>query len=99
MNVLAAVFSTLLALVPSGPSVPELFQKMKEQVKAEKWADALVTIEVMDVEAAKPANAAMKPQLEAPLAFYRGVCDANLGTADKAQTDFEAFLNMKPDAG
>jgi GWxTD domain-containing protein len=93
----------LLGLIPAwlvfADTVPELFQKMKEQVKAEKWADALVTIEVMDVEAAKPANAAMKPQLEAPLAFYRGVCDANLGTADKAQTDFEAFLNMKPDAG
>ena len=86
-------------LVHAAESLPELFGKMKEQVKAEKWADALVTIEVMDVEAAKPANAAMKPQLEAPLAFYRGVCDANLGTADKAQADFEAFLNMKPEAG
>ncbi len=67
-------------------------------MKAEKWADALVTIEVIDTEAAKPANAAMKPQLEGPLAFYRGVCDANLGSADKAQADFEAFLTAKPDA-
>jgi GWxTD domain-containing protein len=83
----------------AAPTVPELFNQMKEQVKAEKWADALVTIEVIDVEAAKPANAAMKPQLEGPLAFYRGVCDANLGQADKAQADFEAFLNVKPDAG
>jgi GWxTD domain-containing protein len=58
-----------------------------------------VTIEVMDVAAAKPENAALRPQLEGPLAFYRGVCDANLGSADKAQADFEAFLNAKPDAG
>ncbi len=83
----------------AAPTLPELFNQMKEQVKAEKWADALVTIEVMDVEAAKPANASVKPQLEGPLAFYRGVCDANLGSADKAQGDFEAFLNLKPDAG
>ncbi len=94
----------LLGLAAAGrslaaPTLPELFQQMKEQVKAEKWADALVTIEVMDVEAAKPANSGMKAQLEGPLAFYRGVCDANLGSADKAQADFEAFLNVKPDAG
>ncbi len=91
---LAAARPTLAA-----PTIPELFNQMKEQVKAEKWADALVTIEVMDVEAAKPANASVKPQLEGPLAFYRGVCDANLGSADKAQADFEAFLAVKPDAG
>jgi len=94
----------LLGFAASGrcfaaPTLPELFQKMKEQVKAEKWADALVTIEVMDVEAAKPANGSLRTQLEGPLAFYRGVCDANLGSADKAQADFEAFLNVKPDAG
>ncbi len=93
----------LLGLAAAGrclaaPTLPELFQQMKEQVKAEKWADALVTIEVMDVEAARPANSGMKTQLEGPLAFYRGVCDANLGSADKAQADFEAFLNAKPDA-
>src|SRR6516225_8839263 len=98
MNVLAAVFSTLLALVPSSPTVPELFQKMKEQVKAEKWTDALVTIEVIDVEAAKPENASLKPQLEAPLAFYRGVCDANAGNAAKAQASFESYLRAQPNA-
>src|ERR1700759_3329515 len=100
MKKAATVLSFLLAstLAFAGPTIPELFNQMKEQVKAEKWADALVTIEVLGVEADKPANAAMKTQLEGPLAFYRGVCDANLGSADKAQADFEAFLNVKPDA-
>src|SRR5215475_15722707 len=96
-SILPLLFSSSLLL--AAPTVPELFQQMKDQVKAEKWADALVTIEVMDVEAAKPANASMKTQLEGPLAFYRGVCDANLGSADKAQADFETFLRGKPDAG
>jgi GWxTD domain-containing protein len=97
----AAAFAVLAlaASIAFAQTLPELFGKMKEQVKAEKWADALVTIEVMDVAAAKPENAGLRPQLEAPLAFYRGVCDANLGQADKAQADFEAFLNAKPDAG
>jgi GWxTD domain-containing protein len=72
---------------------------VKEQVKAEKWNDALVTMEVIDTEAAKPANKQYQAPLEGPLAFYRGVCDANLGNAAKAQTDFEAFLQTKPEAG
>src|SRR5215471_19900410 len=98
MNALAVCLSTLLALVPSSPTVPELFQKMKEQVKAEKWSDALATIEVIDVEAAKPENASMRPRLEAPLTFYRGVCDANAGNAAKAQASFESYLRAQPNA-
>jgi len=93
------LLSLALASAASAQTVPELFQKMKDQVKAEKWADALVTIEVIDVAAAKPENAGLRNQLTGPLAFYRGVCDANLGSADKAQADFELFLNAKPDAG
>jgi len=98
MNVLAILLAVLLA-PPPGQSVAELFQKMKDEVKAQKWNDALVTMEVIDVEAAKPENAKLQSQLEGPLAFYRGVCDANSGNADKAQADFEAFLRTKPDAG
>ncbi len=88
-----------VASVAAAQGVPDLFGKMKDQVKAEKWNDALVTMEVIDVEAAKPANQQYRAPLEGPLAFYRGVCEANLGNADKAQADFEAFLNTKPDAG
>ncbi len=95
--VLLLLFSS--SLLTAAPSIPELFQQMKDQVKAEKWADAVATIGAIDVESSKPANQALKPQLEGPLAFYRGVCEANLGSADKAQTDFEMFLRTKPDAG
>src|SRR5215471_10753265 len=90
---------TAAAAAAIAETVPELFNKVKEQVKAEKWNDALVTMEVIDVEAAKPGNTQYQAPLEGPLAFYRGVCDANLGKADKAQSDFEAFLRTKPDAG
>jgi len=97
------ILSALLVVVASAASssadsVPELFQKMKEQVKAEKWTDALATIEVMEVEAAKPANAGMKTQLAAPLAFYRGVCEANAGNAAKAQASFETYVRAQPNA-
>jgi GWxTD domain-containing protein len=98
--VLAGVLALSAAVaLTAAETVPELFAKVKEQVKAEKWNDALVTMEVIDTEAAKPANKQYQAPLEGPLAFYRGVCDANLGNADKAQSDFEAFLRSKPDAG
>ncbi len=32
------------------------------------------------------------------MAFYRGVCEANLGQAEKAQADFSAFLQLEPRA-
>jgi GWxTD domain-containing protein len=82
----------------SAQSVQDLFQKMKEQVKAGSWNDALVTLEVLDVEAAKPANEKYRAPLEGPLAFYRGVCEANLGDAQKASAGFEAFLHSQPNA-
>src|SRR5512143_1055117 len=92
---LVAVLATSAAFADS---VPDLFQKVKEQVKAEKWNDALVTLEVLGVEAAKPENAKYRAPLEAPSAFYRGVCEANVGEAEKAQADFETFLRAQPNA-
>jgi GWxTD domain-containing protein len=96
-----AACTLVLALAASAlgaQSVQDLFQKVKEQVKAGAWNDALVTIEVLDVEAAKPANEKYRAPLEGPLAFYRGVCEANLGDAQKAGTDFETFLRLQPNA-
>ena len=79
-------------------TVPELFQKGKEQVKAGAWQEALSTFANLDTEAAKPANEGFRKQLEGPLAFYRGVCEANLGRADEARANFETFLRGTPNA-
>ena len=56
------------------------------------------TLDTLEVEAAKPGNETANQQLQAPMAFYRGVCEANLGMAEKAQADFEAFLAVQPNA-
>ena len=96
--VVLVVLAAALSAAARAESLGELFNKVKEQVKAEKWTDALATMEVLDVEAAKPANGKAQEQLEAPLAFYRGVCDANLDNAARAQSDFEAFLRSQPNA-
>ena len=81
MKRLAVSLAVLLAAGAAlvfAETVPELFQKLKEQVKAGSWNDALVTMEVLDTEAAKPANQQFQSQLEAQMAFYRGVCEANV---------------------
>ena len=98
----ALLFTGVILAVAAGAaraeSLGELFGKVKEQVKAGSWSEALATIEVLDVEAAKPGNAKAQEQLAGPLAFYRGVCDANLGNTAKAQADFEGFLGLQPNA-
>ncbi len=90
--------SILLAVPLSAQTLPELFQKAKAQVKGESWQDAMTTLSLLDTESAKPGNETARQQLEAPMAFYRGVCEANLGMAEKATVDFEIFLNLQPNA-
>jgi GWxTD domain-containing protein len=95
----AVVFLVLfVAPFALADSLPELFAKVKEEVKAEKWKDALATLDTLSTEAAKPENEKYRSQLEAPTAFYRAVCEANVGHADKAQADFETFLRFQPNA-
>ncbi len=94
-----ATFAALLfAASISAQSLPELFQKAKAQVKGESWTAALETLESLAAEAGQPGNEEVERQLAAPTAFYRGVCEANLGQAEKAQEDFGTFLELEPDA-
>ncbi len=95
----AGLFVSLsLGSALTAQTLPELFQKAKAQVKGESWQEALKTLSLLDTESAKPGNEAARAQLEGPMAFYRGVAEANLGMADKAQADFEIFLNLQPNA-
>jgi len=91
-----AVFLT--AMAAHAQTVPELFQKGKAQVKGEAWKEALATFNQVEAEAAKPVNEAYRKQLEGPLAFYRGVCQANLDMAEDARANFEMFLRGTPNA-
>jgi len=88
----------LLSAVSLAQSVPELFARAKEQVRRGAWADALKTLDALEVEAAKPGNESFRAQLPAPLAFYRGVAHASLGQADQASADFGNFLALQPNA-
>jgi GWxTD domain-containing protein len=85
-------------------TLPELFGKVKAEIKAGSWADALKTLDALESEAAKPGNENAQKQLAGPLAvyrglaFYRGVCSAELGRKDEAAASFAAFLKLQPGA-
>ena len=88
----------LIAVSLPAQTLPELFHKAKAQVKGEAWQDALKTLAQLDAESAKPGNENARAQLAAPLAFYRAVCEANLGMAEEARADFWTFLALQPNA-
>ena len=93
-----SLIALFFAAVASSQTIPELFGTAKQQVKAEAWADALKTLDTLEAESAKPGNEAVQKQLEGPLAFYRGVSEANLGKTNEAIADFAAFLKAQPNA-
>jgi GWxTD domain-containing protein len=79
-------------------TVVELFQKAKTQVKSGSYGDGLKTLDALDAESAKPGHEAERKQVEPPLAFYRGVCDAALGKKEDAKAQFVAYLGLVPNA-
>ena len=79
-------------------SIPELFNKAKEEIKSGSWAEASKTLDLLEAEANKPGQEGVKKQLEGPLAFYRGVAAANLGETDESVDSFGAFLKVQPNA-
>ncbi len=65
-------------------------------MKNQSWREALTTLDQLDVESARPGYETARQQLLAPIAFYRGVCEANLDQVEKAEGDFATFLQAKP---
>ena len=94
----AAIVSLLLSVPLSAASLGELFQKAKEEVKAAKWSEALNTFDALDTQSRAPGAEAARKQLEPVLAFYRGVCMANLDKTADAQAQFESYLALNPNA-
>ena len=90
--------SVLFTSVLAAQTLPQLFQKAKEQVKSSSWQEALKTLDQLDAEAAKPGNEASKEAVAGPSSFYRGVCEANLGHADLAENAFAEFVSRQPNA-
>jgi len=92
------VLSLIIALPLVAQGLGELFQKAKEQVKTAHWADALKTLDALDGASREPGLETPRKQLAPALAFYRGVCLANTDRPADAQTQFETYLAVSPNA-
>ena len=55
-------------------------------------------LDQLDVESARPGNEVVVEQLVVPVAFDRGVCEANLDRAEKAEADFATYRQAQPDS-
>jgi GWxTD domain-containing protein len=92
-RLLAFALSTFLAA-----TLPELFQRAKDQFKLGSYADSLKTLDALETESAKPGHDKERTALQPGLLFYRGANLAALGRADEAQEAFEGFLEYQPEA-
>jgi GWxTD domain-containing protein len=93
-----SALSLVLSLSASAQNLGELFLKAKDQVKASHWNDALQTLDALDKASQAPGLEAQRKQLESPLAFYRGVCFANLDRVPEAEAQFDTYLAANPNA-
>jgi GWxTD domain-containing protein len=98
-RIASALFASILLALPiSAASLGELFQKAKTEVKASNWSEALKTLDALDAASRAPEAEAQRKQIEPALAFYRGVCLANLDKSEESQAQFEAYLAGSPNA-
>jgi GWxTD domain-containing protein len=93
---LVILVSFLLSVPLSAGTLSDLFDQAKAQVKSQSWQEALTTLDRLEAESVRPENETFHEQLVAPIAFYRGVCEANLDRTGKAEADFAIFLQAQP---
>ena len=92
------VLGALLASPLAAANLGELFQKAKGEVKTGSWSNALKTLDELDAASRGPGLEAQRAQLEPALAFYRGVCFANVDRPADAKAQFESYLAVNPNA-
>jgi GWxTD domain-containing protein len=98
-RLLPVLFAASVSLsVLSAATLPELYQKTKEQFRLRDYSAALATIERVRSECQKPENEKYRASLQPAIAFYRGASLAALGRAEEARPEFEIFLAFEPNA-
>ena len=93
LRLLPVLVSTALAA-----TLPELFQKAKDQFRYGSYAESLRTLDALESESARPGHEAEQMALRPGLSFYRGANLAALGRSDEARKAFEGFLSYQPNA-
>ena len=68
----SALLFAAVTHVSRAQTLPELFGKVKAEVKSESWAEALKTLDALEAEAAKPGNESAQAQLAGPARLLQG---------------------------
>jgi len=93
---------SFLALVGSflaaSTTLPELFQKAKQQAQFGSYPEALSSLDEVDRLSQQPGLERDRAALLPALAFYRGVCYSGLDRLEEAQREFGVFLETQPNA-
>ena len=92
-RVLPILISSALAA-----TLPQLFQKAKDEFRFGSYAAALSTLETLETESARPELQSQRQALLPGLLFYRGASLAALGRLSEARSAFEMFLAYQPNA-
>jgi GWxTD domain-containing protein len=92
------LLAPILAFLLAAASLPELFQKAKQEFKLGSYERALATLTSLDEESSKQGFEKQRAALLPGLLFYRAASLAGLGREKEAVACFGAFLTLKPDA-
>jgi GWxTD domain-containing protein len=78
-------------------TLPELFQRAKEEFRFGSYTATLVTLETLERESARPGHESEWAALRPGLLFYRGASLAALGRQAEARGAFDEFLSYRAD--
>src|SRR5215471_1413042 len=92
------LFLAAVLALSADPSLPNLFQKAKQEFKLGNYQQALATLETLDTESAKPGQEAERQKMRPAVLFYEGASLAALGRSEEAEQAFEEFLVLSPNA-
>ena len=92
------LLAPILALLLAEASLPDLFQKAKQEFKFGSYEQALATLTSLDQESSRQGFEKQRSVLLPGLLFYRAASLAGLDREKEAVADFKAFLVLKPDA-
>jgi GWxTD domain-containing protein len=92
----SAVGRAFLPILFLTATLPQLFQKAKNEFRFGSYAVSLATLETLDRESALPGHEAERAALLPGLLFYRGANLAALGRPAEARQPFQEFLSHQP---
>src|SRR5438128_2584275 len=95
---LAFRFLPILISSTLAATLPQLFQKAKDEFRLGSYAAALTTLETLETESSRPGLQSQREALLPGLLFYRGASLAALGRPSEARSVFERFLSYQPNA-